>query len=192
MPNNISFYIFAVGVLATATAAMRLRNPVHCALAAAAAFAGLAVIYFQLDAEFISFAQLLIYVGAISILVIFAVLLTRGSDIQPGVELASPHWLTGLAIAVLVAFVIAVPVCSSSFGEKIAPKMTVAPVKLIGEELMTRYLFPLETMGLLLTVALIGAAVIALREPEESEIRNPKSEIRKQPTTEELVAEVQP
>ena len=81
MPNKITFFVTAIFSLTAAVAAMRLRNPVHCALAAALAFAGLAAIYLQLDAEFIGFAQLLIYVGAISILALFAVLLTRGMDV---------------------------------------------------------------------------------------------------------------
>ena len=67
-----------------AIAAMALRQLVHCALCAAAAFAGLALIYLQLDAEFVGFAQLLVYVGAIAILIVFAVLLTRGDEVRPG------------------------------------------------------------------------------------------------------------
>jgi NADH:ubiquinone oxidoreductase subunit 6 (subunit J) len=62
-------------------------------LCAAGAFAGLAMIYLQLDAEFVGFAQLLVYVGAIAILIVFAVLLTRGAEVQPGRgQLALPGW----------------------------------------------------------------------------------------------------
>ena len=84
MLNEIAFYLIAALTVAFAVAAMTLRRLVHCALCAAAAFAGLAVIYLQLDAEFVGFAQLLVYVGAIAILIVFAVLLTRGDEVRPG------------------------------------------------------------------------------------------------------------
>ncbi len=84
MRNEIVFLLCAAVTLAGAVAAMMLRNLVHCALCAAGAFAGLAAIYLQLNAEFVGFAQLLIYVGAIAIFIVFTVLLTRGADIQPG------------------------------------------------------------------------------------------------------------
>ena len=68
MLNEIAFLLCAALTLACAVAAMTLRNLVHCALCAAAAFAGLATIYLQLDAEFVGFAQFLVYVGAVAIL----------------------------------------------------------------------------------------------------------------------------
>jgi NADH-quinone oxidoreductase subunit J len=161
MPNKISFFITAIFSLTAAAAAMRLRNPVHCALAAALAFAGLAAIYLELDAEFIGFAQLLIYVGAISILALFAVLLTRGIDVEIGAAIASRSWLTGIAIAIATLVAIAGPMLASSISFNLPVGPAAAPVQSIGHQLMTDYLLPLETIGLVLTAALIGAAVIA-------------------------------
>ena len=77
---------------------MTLRHLVHCALCAAAAFAGLAMLYLQLDAEFVGFAQLLVYVGAIAILIVFAVLLTRGDEVCRAAGRSSPFWLAGVAV----------------------------------------------------------------------------------------------
>ena len=57
-----------------------LKNTVHCALALTVAFAGLALLYLELDAQFAGFAQILVYIGAVAILVVFAILLTRGSE----------------------------------------------------------------------------------------------------------------
>ena len=74
------FAIIAVLTLASAVAAMSLRNLVHCALALTVTFAGLAAFYLQLDAQFVGFAQILVYVGAVAILIVFAILLTRGSE----------------------------------------------------------------------------------------------------------------
>jgi NADH-quinone oxidoreductase subunit J len=167
MLNEIAFYLIAALTLAFAVAAMSLRQLVHAALCAAAAFAGLAVIYLQLDAEFVGFAQLLVYVGAIAILIVFAVLLTRGDEVLPGGSPSSSSWIMGIASALLVLGAIAMPVLASPSLQRLAPPAPVAPVKIIGLQLMTRYVLPLEIVGVLLTAALLGAVVIALREDSE-------------------------
>jgi NADH-quinone oxidoreductase subunit J len=178
MANEMAFYLTAVLTLAAAIAAMALRQMVHCALCAAAAFAGLAVIYLQLDAEFVGFAQVLVYVGAIAILIVFAILLTRGEEVRPGG--APSSWLAGIAVALLVFGGIVLSVLSSPSLQRHLPLPTVAPVKKIGEELMTRYVLPLEVIGVLLTGALIGAVVIALRETPggQEQFRPPSRKIR--------------
>src|SRR5271170_1122581 len=98
---TIIFYILAAITLAGGVAAVTLRNTVHCALAVSVAFAGLALLFLQLDAQFAGFAQILIYVGAVAILVVFAILLTRSSDERSG-AVFSKTWLAGLAIAAAV------------------------------------------------------------------------------------------
>jgi NADH-quinone oxidoreductase subunit J len=168
MANDLAFYFVGALTVACAVAAMALRQMVHCALCAAAAFAGLAVIYLQLDAEFVGFAQLLVYVGAIAILIVFAILLTRGDEMSPGGGPSAPSWLAGVAVALLVLGGIVLPVLSSPSLQRHAPPAVAAPARRIGEELMTRYVLPLETIGVLLTGALLGAVVLALREPAES------------------------
>src|ERR1039458_2806644 len=167
MLNEIAFYLIAGITVAFAVAAMALRQLVHCALWAAAAFAGLAVIYLQLDAEFVGFAQLLVYVGAIAILIVFAVLLTRGDEVLPGSRQSSPSWVWGVAVAMVVLAAIALPILASPTLQRLAPPSAGIPAKLtglIGVELMTHYVLPLEMIGVLLTAALLGAVVIALRE----------------------------
>jgi NADH-quinone oxidoreductase subunit J len=164
MLNELAFYPLAALTVGFAIAAMTLRQLVHCALCAAAAFAGLAAIYLQLDAEFVGLAQLLVYVGAIAILIVFAVLLTRGGEVRPDNRQSSPSFIWGIAVAALVLAAITLPICGSPSLQRPAPPATVAPVKRIGEELMTRYVLPLETIGVLLTGALLGAVVIAMRD----------------------------
>src|SRR5580693_711780 len=86
-----SFLILAMMTLAGGVAAMTLRRLVHCALALTVAFAGLAGLYLNLGAEFAGLAQLLVYVGAIAILIVFAILLTPtplGKNGQAEVEKA--------------------------------------------------------------------------------------------------------
>src|SRR5258707_5818172 len=102
-----SFAIIAMLTIAGATAAVSLRNLIHCALALTVAFAGLAALYLQLDSQFIGFAQILVYIGAIAILIVFAVLLTRGSE-APEKAILSPSWLTSIGVAVAVFVLIAV------------------------------------------------------------------------------------
>jgi NADH-quinone oxidoreductase subunit J len=158
------FWIFAIlaGITAgSALAAVMLPRLVHSALCLSVTFAGLAAIYLQLGAEFIGFAQILVYVGAVAILIVFAILLTRNSDIVPQTRIGATSWLIGVAIACMVFGVIAICVMTTPLGSAPATAHDAA-VKSIGRVLMTKYVLALETMGLLLTAAMIGAVVIAL------------------------------
>src|SRR4051812_48421944 len=143
MLSNASFYLIAVATLISAVAAMRLRNLVHCALGVAGTFTGLAALYLQLDAEFVGFAQVLVYVGAVAILIVFTVLLTRGAEVNSGLSRAASGWATGLGVAVLILSCIMAPIFSSPTLDRIAKPGVQAPVQQIGQELMTRYVLPL-------------------------------------------------
>ena len=169
MLSELTFYFFAALTLAAAVAAMSMRNLVRCALCAAAAFGGLAVIYVQLDAEFAGFVQFLVYVGAVAILIVFAVLLTRGEEIESGLAPVSSRWVGGFAAAAIVLAAIVGSVLSSPSLNHAAAPAASAPVKQIGRELMTGFVLPLETVGLLLTAALLGAVVIAMRDDAGAE-----------------------
>jgi NADH-quinone oxidoreductase subunit J len=166
---SIPFLIIAAWTLVSATAAMSLRNLVHCALFAALALAGLAALFLELNAQFVGLAQVLVYVGAVAILIVFAILLTRGSETsnQP---MLSPAWWSGLAVAGLVfgsltAAILLSPIPSATQPPKadIAADVT---VQKIGTELMSRYVLPLEVLALLLTAATIGAVIIAMQEKD--------------------------
>lgn len=153
----------AVLTIAAAAAAMSLRNLVHCALALTVAFAGLAAAYLQLDAQFVGFAQIFVYIGAVAILLVFAILLTRGGEV-PEKAVFSASWVWGGLVA-LVVFATLAWVIHNSFASQREPAETAAPtVKQIGDALMTKYVLPLEVMGLLLTAAMIGAVIIAMKE----------------------------
>jgi NADH-quinone oxidoreductase subunit J len=187
MLNEIAFYVLAAMTLAFAIAAMALRQLVHCALCAAAAFAGLASIYWQLDAGFVAFAQLLVYVGAIAILIVFAVLLTRGEEVGPGSGPSSTFWLSGVVVAVLLFAGIVLPMVASPSLEQVAQPLAAAPVKRIGEELMTHYVLPLEMAGVLLTAALLGAVVLAMRDEPEEKRQATRSESARSEHEEEMI-----
>src|SRR6476660_10352309 len=108
----LSFTIIAALTLVSAIAAMALRNLVHCALCLIVTFAGLAVLFLQLNAQFVGFAQVLVYIGAVASLIVFAILLTRGSG-PPQQGIFSSGWIFGAAIAVAVFAALAVMVLRS-------------------------------------------------------------------------------
>lgn len=162
---SFAFYIVAVLTVAGALAAVLLKNLVHCALAVSVAFAGLAFFFLQLDAQFAGFAQILVYVGAVAILVVFAILLTRGAD-TPKAEVFSRTWLSGLAVAAAVFAVPAWAVLQAAPWMIHTTETPAVTVQAIGDALMGRYVLPLEIVALLLTAALIGAVIVAMHEKE--------------------------
>ena len=159
------FYILAALTVAGGLAAMLLKNTVHCALALTVAFAGLALLFLNLDAQFAGFAQIMVYIGAVAILVVFAILLTRGSE-TPRDGVFSRTWLAGLLIAAGVFAVLGWAVIGSV---RVLPHETAVPtvtVLQIGNALVSRYVLPLEIVAVLLTAAMIGAVIVAMHEKE--------------------------
>jgi NADH-quinone oxidoreductase subunit J len=160
---TVVFWILAALTICGGLAAVLLKNTVHCALAVTGAFAGLALLFLQLDAQFAGFAQILVYIGAVAILVVFAILLTRGSETPQG-GVFSRTWFSGLCIAAAVFALLAWAVLRSIPAlphENVAPDVSVMQ---IGNALMGRYVLPLEIVALLLTAAMIGAVIVAMHE----------------------------
>src|SRR5207302_5380066 len=162
-----TFILIALVTLGGAIAAMSLRHLVHCALCLVASFGGLAALYLQLDAQFVGLAQILIYIGAVAILIVFAILLTRGSG-PPQQPVFNSSRFMSVGIAVLAFGSLAATTLTSLVTRSaVNPKSVVAAdiaVKSIGNKLMKDYVLPLEVVGLLLTAALIGAVIIAMQE----------------------------
>ncbi len=171
---NLPFLILAILTLAGAVAAMTMRHLVHCALALVVSFAGLAALYLNLGAEFAGLAQLLVYVGAIAILIVFAILLTHGGEGEPE-GVFSPGGIGGAVLALAVFAVIAWAVMRSNVGH--GPVAAAAPqtsMRDIGNSLMQRYVLPLEVIALMLTAAMIGAVILAVRETRSGATKNPE------------------
>ena len=162
-----SFLILAVLTVAGTAAAMGLRNAVHCVLALTVGFAGIAALYLQLGAQFVGLTQIMVYVGAVAILAVFAIMMTH----KPGAAAApvfSSHWVAGAVVAAAVFAVLAWAIGSSSAATQQLPPQPDATVQQIGNALMHRFVLPLEIMALLLTAALIGAVVLAMDHKEET------------------------
>ncbi len=157
----IAIALFTVG---TAVAALSRRNLLHSVLLLAGSWTGVAAFFLWAGAEFAAFAQVLIYVGAISMVVLFAVLLTRRSrdDLAPEPAARGRAFyaiLTGTAVAA----VLLVTVGRTAFppGPALPPVLTVGQ---IGDQLMGPQAAALLVVGVLLTVAILGAVVLAARD----------------------------
>lgn len=157
----IAFVAIAAFTLATASVAMALRNLIHSALLLVASWSGIAIFYLWAGAEFVAFAQLLVYVGAISMVVLFAVLLTRQSRIDPPVAPATTRRAFAGVIAGVTLFgVLTTAVMRTSFtaSAEIAPVIT---VRQLGTQMMDSHVGAVLVIGVILTVSLLGAIVLA-------------------------------
>ena len=157
----IAFAIIVFLTLASAAVAMALRNLIHSALLLIASWAGIAAFYLWAGAEFVAFAQVLVYVGAVSMVVLFAVLLTRRSRADLTVAADSLKRATSALLAGgAVLGVLAGAILSTPFGAQPDRRSTVT-VRELGDQLMGTHTAALLVVGVLLTVALLGAVVIA-------------------------------
>jgi NADH-quinone oxidoreductase subunit J len=159
------FYLVSAMTLAGALAAVLLKPLVHCALAVTVAFAGLAFLFLSLDAQFAGFAQILVYIGAVAILIVFAILLTKGSEL-PRDGVFSRSWLSGVVIAAAVFAALGWAILRSAWTLPHEAAVPVVTVHDIGVALVDRYVLPLEIVALLLTAATIGAVIVAMHEKE--------------------------
>jgi NADH-quinone oxidoreductase subunit J len=139
------------------------RNVVHAALYLVIALLSVAGTFLALGAEFLAWAQVLVYVGAVVVLILFGLMLTR-APIGP---MAQHNENRKLSIAVSGAlFVLLVVLIFDAFGgQRIELQHTTAAM--IGEELYIAWAFPFMVLGFFLTVSLIGAIIIARREEGE-------------------------
>lgn len=163
------FFVFPAGVLLlSAAAAAVARNLVHAALFATVSFVALGVAFLSLGAEFVGFVQLLVYVGAVAMLIVFAILLTRPERLAKargalsGTGPASGVLVAFSLLAVLLGFIFWSPMGRTPMPPK-APETTVAG---IGHALAGEYVIAFIALGVLLTAALVGAAVIAMEDKE--------------------------
>ncbi|MBI4711280.1 MAG: NADH-quinone oxidoreductase subunit J, partial [Candidatus Omnitrophica bacterium] len=145
--------IFALGVVT-------LRNLFHCALSLAAALIGIAVLYVVLQAEYLAAIQILLYVGAVVTLVIFAVMLTEH---LMGKTVRQNNSQSPLAVVGLLGFVTLLTALILKTPWPVTPTALKAKVSVmgLGKALMGTYVFPFEVISIVLIAALIGTVIIA-------------------------------
>jgi NADH-quinone oxidoreductase subunit J len=157
--NSAAFVVIAILTLAAAFASARLQKLMHAALMFALTFVGIAAFFFLLGAEFVGLVQIFVYIGAVAVLIVFTILLTRrdvGKD-------RGFNW-GGMVVAIAVFGGLLWAILKTQSVSIAAPQIEALTVKRIGEVLMTDYVWPLQCVGILLTAALIGALVLVMEE----------------------------
>lgn len=162
MMEQIVFYLFAFVIIVSALAVVTMRNIFHCALFLILCLFSVAGIYVMLHAEFLAVVQVLLYVGAVAILIIFAIMLTSklaGREVQ----MTNEHTFIGAFLSLVLVFGLTVSLASTLFHQADTLPASQSAFE-IGRLLMTEYVLPFELVSALLLAALIGAIVIARRE----------------------------
>jgi NADH:ubiquinone oxidoreductase subunit 6 (subunit J) len=159
----IAFWVLAAVTVGSSLGVVVVRNLIHAVVFLVISFVGLAGLYITLSADFIAIAQILIYVGAISILFLFAIVLTprESRNNQEGFMR-----LPALALALLVAAVLIYVAVDTSWAISDRPGFEETAGD-IGEALLDKYILPFEIASVLLLVAIIGSIVLVRPEPAE-------------------------
>lgn len=172
---TIAFFIIAIVLVGSSLAVVLARNIVHSALFLVAFFGAAAGIYVLLNAEFIAIVQVLIYAGAVTILVLFAIMLTQNSGSAKSNPFSGQWWLAG-PICVLLGggiiyavstskMLVGGPNSSVELGNVSAAGGTVVRLgQLLYSPFSYSYVLPFEVASIVLLVAIIGAIVIGREE----------------------------
>ena len=186
----VIFLVLSAFTLAAGVMVVTVKNIIHAALWLIASFFTVAALYLLMEAEFLAIVQVLVYVGAISILVLFAIMLTRHVTGE-GVRQLYQRWWIALIVAAALFGVLIVPTVLNYEWSTVAPvaegqSAVISSSLEIGTAFMREYLLPFEIASVLLLVALVGAIVIAFEErsarrrvltlAEEVDLRRQRSE----------------
>ncbi len=160
--EQFTFYVLATVAVCGALGTVSFKNPLSCALSLVVTFVALSGLYFQNDAPFVGVLQLLVYAGAIMVLVIFVIMLLNLPDAQLEQERVSRQ---GIPLALFLLGPLGVLVISRlisiELGEKPEVSASFGSAASIGELLFEKYLFQFEIISVVLLVAIVGAVVLA-------------------------------
>lgn len=161
--QTIGFYIIAAVMVAFAVQVVASRNVVHAALALVMVMAGAAAVYLLLAAEFVAVTQVLVYIGAVMILFLFGVMLTR-AKMGHEADLNNRAWALGIPVAVLMAGITGWAVIEG-WGDQTLPADRVPmSTQSVSDTLFKPYLLPFWGLSFVLLVAVIGAIVLAKKD----------------------------
>ena len=161
----VSFGILAVMMIGTALGVVLLPKIVHSAFLLAAVFVSISGLYILLNADFVAAAQILVYVGAVNVLILFAIMLVNKQEDYvklPGRtirKVATGAVCAGL-FALLGTMVLATPWSLSSTSPAVIDNTIIA----LGEHFFSDYLLPFELASVLLLMAMVGAIILARRD----------------------------
>ena len=162
--TQVFFYIMAGIVVAGALGVVLVRNVVYAALMLILSLMGVAGIYILLSVEFLALVQILVYGGAVTVLVLFALMLTRTGELKEKLDGDQQPLAAVAALALLGAFFAMI---SQTTWPRNIGQLTVVPFNDIGDALFNRWAVPFEIASGVLLVALVGAVVIAMQEEGE-------------------------
>ncbi len=174
------FYVFSAVLLFAAFRVITARTPVYAALYLVLAFFTAACVWMLLRAEFLAISLVLVYVGAVMVLFLFVVMML---DIN--VDALREGFWKHFPVAGLVGVVIALEMAAVLLGGFRLTEVPVADAaalklgntKLLGIEMYTRYLYPLQIAAVLLLVAIIAAIALTLRKRKDSKYINPSDQV---------------
>jgi NADH-quinone oxidoreductase subunit J len=179
--NSALFYVFSAILLFASFRVITSRSPVYAALFLVLAFFNAACLWMLLRAEFLAIVLVLVYVGAVMVLFLFVVMmLDVGSQ-----QLHGGFW-AHFPVAALIGVVIALEMAAvllPGFRVTDAPALDAAAMKLgntklLGIEVYTKYLYPLQIAAVLLLVAIIAAIALTLRRRKDSKYQDPSAQVR--------------
>jgi NADH-quinone oxidoreductase subunit J len=159
--DDLLFMTFAAIMIGSALLVVLMKDIIRCGLAMIVCFAALAGLYVFAGATVVAAAQVLVYIGAISVLVLFAIMLTQTKDAPAPLVFQTQAFPAAIASAVL-ALLIAVVVASTDWGQEVALIPT-SPEDL-AHELFANFTLPFEVVSVLLLAAVIGGVFLAKRE----------------------------
>ena len=188
MIQAIAFYLFAVLMLASGTATILAKNPVHSVLWLILAFFNAAGLMVLVGAEFIAMLLVIVYVGAVAVLFLFVVMMLDidFATLRAGFMKNAP---LGLAVAVLLFIELFAGLIALSRGVitlgvsdgASTPMPGASNIEAIGALLYSRYLFQFEAAGLILLVAMVGAIVLTHRKRGGVRIQNISQQVARRP-----------
>ena len=160
--QNVGFGIIAALMIFAALSVVTTRNVVHAALWLVLVLAGVAAQYILAAAEFVAASQVLVYIGAVMVLFLFGIMLTRA---QIGHEkgLNNPTWALGIPVAVVLLGLLAW-VIIDAFEDDVLPDRGPTPTVAISDQFLSIYLIPFLALSFVLLAAAIGAIVLARKD----------------------------
>ena len=161
--ETIAFYVLAILAVVSAITVISQRRPVISALALAFNLISIAGLFLLLGAQFVALLQVIVYAGAIMVLILFVIMLLNLRDESPSSGRGRIQTPLGLVMAGLLTVIFAVAIAGSV--EQGLPQASpgFGTVGALGEELFTKFFYPFEAISLLLLVAMIGAVLLAKR-----------------------------
>ena len=157
----VAFYALSAITILSTLSVFLMRNLVHALVFLVMAFLGMAGLFVTLSADFIAVAQVLIYAGAISVLLVFAVMLTPLASRNNGNSLyVGPGVLLGAAIAAIVVFTAVDVEWNQLTGSALEERAFLDTIETIGDQLIGQHVLAFEVASVLLLFALLGAIVL--------------------------------